>query len=68
MLTVRGAASTGFVQALRDRSHRAFEMVERRLESSEYFAAGRFTAADIIMAQPVPKNLVIYLIMFNLTN
>jgi glutathione S-transferase len=47
------AASSAFVQALRERSNRAFEMVERRLESSEYFAGGRFTAADIIMFFPL---------------
>jgi glutathione S-transferase len=47
------SAAPEFVQALRDRSNRAYDLVERRLGGAEYFAGRQFTAADIIMFFPL---------------
>lgn len=55
-LVVRGSGTEPpgeLVQALRDRSERAFAMVERRLGQVPYFAGEQFTAADIIMLFPL---------------
>ena len=41
------------VRALRARADRAFDMVEKRLASADYFAGSKFTAADIIMFFPL---------------
>ena len=41
------------IRALRDRSERAYALVENRLAQAPYFAGGHFTAADIIMLFPL---------------
>jgi glutathione S-transferase len=42
-----------FIHALRDRSERAYTLVENRLAQVPYFAGDQFTAADIIMLFPL---------------
>jgi glutathione S-transferase len=46
-------ARNEFIHALRDRSDRAYALVESRLEEAPYFAGDQFTAADIIMFFPL---------------
>src|SRR5271154_6364629 len=41
------------IAMLNARSARAFALVEKRLESTAYFAGGDFTAADIMMLFPL---------------
>jgi glutathione S-transferase len=41
------------IRALRHRSERAFDLIERRLGESQYLAGNRFTAADIINFFPM---------------
>jgi glutathione S-transferase len=48
-----GDARNEFISALRDRSERAYALVENRLAQAPYFAGGHFTAADIIMLFPL---------------
>jgi len=48
-----GAGPTGPLAALRERSDRAFAMIESRLGEVPYFAGAEFTAADIIMLFPL---------------
>jgi glutathione S-transferase len=47
------ASSPTVVDALRDRSNRAHDLVEKRLGEADYFAGKTFTAADIIMLFPL---------------
>jgi glutathione S-transferase len=46
-------ARNEFIHALRDRSDRAYALVESRLGQAPYFAGEQFTAADIIMFFPL---------------
>ena len=46
-------ARNEFIRALRDRSERAYALVENRLAQAPYFAGDQFTAADIIMLFPL---------------
>jgi glutathione S-transferase len=46
-------ARNEFIHALRDRSERAYALVENRLAQTPYFAGDQFTAADIIMLFPL---------------
>jgi glutathione S-transferase len=46
-------ARSEFMLALRDRSDRAYALVESRLGEAPYFAGNEFTAADIIMFFPL---------------
>jgi glutathione S-transferase len=48
-----GNKDDAILKALGSRADRAFSMVEERLGRVEYFAGGRFTAADIIMLFPL---------------
>jgi glutathione S-transferase len=48
-----GAGPGGPLAALRERSDRAFAMIESRLGEVPYFAGAEFTAADIIMLFPL---------------
>jgi glutathione S-transferase len=64
---VGGNAQSDTVAALRARGDIAFNLVEQRLASADYFAGSEFTAADIIMLFPlttmrvfVPKDLTNY--------
>jgi glutathione S-transferase len=50
---VAGQAPPGPLTALRERSNRAFDMIENRLATVPYFAGAEFTAADIIMLFPL---------------
>src|SRR5579859_1026862 len=50
---VDAVAGSAFVQALKERSNRAYGMVEQRLGEADYFAGRQFTAADIIMFFPL---------------
>jgi glutathione S-transferase len=61
------SSSAAAVDALRERSDRAYELAESRLERADYFAGNSFTAADIIMTFPlttlrlfVPRDLSPY--------
>ena len=51
--TMGDAATTGALGALRERSGRAFAMIETRLATVPWFAGAEFTAADIIMLFPL---------------
>jgi glutathione S-transferase len=46
-------ARNEFIRALRERSDRAYALVEDRLGRVPYFAGEQFTAADIIMFFPL---------------
>jgi len=48
-----GGQDDAISKALNARSDRAFALVEQRLGRVDYFAGGRFTAADIIMMFPL---------------
>jgi glutathione S-transferase len=48
-----GAPESAVTRSLGARGDRAFDMVERRLGESAYFAGDDFTAADIIMLFPL---------------
>jgi glutathione S-transferase len=61
------AAPRGALAALRERSDRAFAMIESRVAAVPWFAGTEFTAADIIMLFPlstmrafVPRDLTPY--------
>jgi glutathione S-transferase len=61
------SAPAGVLVALRERSDRAFAMLEARLGQSTYLAGDHFTAADIIMLFPlstmrvfIPRDLTPY--------
>ena len=47
------AASVGVLKALRERSDRAYAMINDRLSRVAYFAGEEFTAADVIMLFPL---------------
>ncbi len=53
IFTMLGVDDNSLGAALRVRGDRAFEMVEKRLGESPYFAGDAFTAADIIMLFPL---------------
>ena len=54
VLVMTGATGdSDTLRGLRARGNLAFEMVEKRLGQSQYFAGHRFTAADIIMLFPL---------------
>jgi glutathione S-transferase len=50
---IKASADDPLIATLRERSDRAFTMIERRLTEVPYFAGREFTAADIIMLFPL---------------
>ncbi|HZP45790.1 MAG TPA: glutathione S-transferase family protein [Candidatus Binataceae bacterium] len=68
IINVLGVPAEGpIVETLRARGNRAFEMIEKRLGTADYFAGKAFSAADIIMLFPlttmrafVPRDLSPY--------
>lgn len=52
-LATAGQPESDMVRLLKDRTRRAFDLVEQRLGEADYFAGDEFTAADIIMAFPL---------------
>jgi glutathione S-transferase len=64
---IGGSAPPGVLNALRQRSDRAFDMIERRLADVPYLVGEEFTAADIITLFPlstmrvfIPRDLTPY--------
>lgn len=51
--SLAGTTRNELVAALRDRTNRAYDLIEQRLGEAPYFAGGFFTAADIIMFFPL---------------
>jgi glutathione S-transferase len=52
-LSLKLGEGNPIVGMLNDRSKRAFDMIEKRLGETPYFAGGEFTAADIMMLFPL---------------
>jgi glutathione S-transferase len=50
---LQGSSEDPIVATMRERSDRAFDMVERRVAAVPYFAGQEFTGADIIMLFPL---------------